>query len=1091
MEKNARSGNILRTMARAKILTFAFTILITLFLISNTAALANPAAVYCSEMKKEFGGYEYKIEKDNFGNEIGICVVEGKEFDEWSFFEGKEGKDYSYCEKKGYETKEGKNGGSAICAGKTKTISENGKTALSAGEEKSVEELMDLKDKLGGAIPSKPIAEKSIVKSSLSKGILGSTYDQKDYPFWDWRNPPAGTQYALSNFAFSDTNNGWVTSVKNQLTCGSCWSFATHAAVEAKYEIGQNNSRLNSDLSEQHSVSCDKGCYVSLPAVCQQGCSGGFLDLALKFMKLNGTIDENCFKYVNSDASCSNRCADYANRLWTITDYTTTWPDGGAQTWLTINETKQWLIDYGPMAAGMYMETSSDPGNNIYRCTSDTTAPNHAVLLVGYNDTGNPATSYWICKNSWGTGWGDGGSGFFKLGFNECNFTYEFDYANSVNAPANFKPLITLNSPADGYSTQGTLITFNFSVYNKNATNSTCDLLVNGVIVNSTFSVSLPYPILNGTSSILTYNLSGGSYNWSINCWEKDIGIINSSSTRAIMTADFTPPFIALTSPANTSYNTKELLVNITNSSDAASIWWYNGTTNLTYSSPLLYNFSEGSNTIIAYANDSAGNLNQTSLTFAIDSISPQIAFSLPTNDSGTILTQDYILINVTASDANLANITIRLYNSTGLVNSTNSTTSPLYVNFSTNADTIYYFNATAYDTFGNYNHTETRNVSVDARFPVLTVISPVNNSWYNAGKFNVSINENGLCWYSLNNGILNMSMSTSDNQRFYATNSSLSEGAYNATYYCNDSQNRLNVSSVVFFNIDKTTPTVTLIEPEDGASYIGTTTISFKYEVTDNTNVSQCALVINDDIKKYNSSAIDMSETNSISKSISAGDYDWSINCTDIAGNVGASVTRDLAIEHEDGGSGGGGGGGGLTGTTYTASESALLSGEGYTKALTQNDEVKFSIKGTNHTLKIEKITSSSAIIIISSNPINITLSVGESRKVNLTSKDYYDLYVKLESIASNKANVTIKAVYEMIPVLPAITQNITGKSNFTTARTNETIFETQKGASTTKIIIVIAIIVLAGFAGFLVYYLVKRKDLTKRVFAAVTSRA
>jgi aminopeptidase C len=51
------------------------------------------------------------------------------------------------------------------------------------------------------------------------------------------------------------------------------------------------------------------------------------------------------------------------------------------------------------------------------RSKSSSAAAGHAVVLIGYNNTG----SYWIVKNSFGAFWGNGG--FFKAGGNvltEC-----------------------------------------------------------------------------------------------------------------------------------------------------------------------------------------------------------------------------------------------------------------------------------------------------------------------------------------------------------------------------------------------------------------------------------------------------------------------------------------------------------------------------------------------------------------------------------------------------------------------------------------------------------------------------------------------
>jgi len=44
---------------------------------------------------------------------------------------------------------------------------------------------------------------------------------------------------------------------------------------------------------------------------------------------------------------------------------------------------------------------------------------NHAVLLVGYNKD-SWGQQYWIVKNSWGTGWGQGGYIHMKMGENSC-----------------------------------------------------------------------------------------------------------------------------------------------------------------------------------------------------------------------------------------------------------------------------------------------------------------------------------------------------------------------------------------------------------------------------------------------------------------------------------------------------------------------------------------------------------------------------------------------------------------------------------------------------------------------------------------------
>jgi len=114
------------------------------------------------------------------------------------------------------------------------------------------------------------------------------------------------------------------------------------------------------------------------------------------------------------------------------------------------------------------------------------------------------------------------------------------------------------------------------------------------------------------------------------------------------------------------------------------------------------------------------------------------IQFVSPTTASGNY-SQNFILANVTGS--NFVNMTIRLFNSIGLINSSTSTSSPLFVNFSGLANGYYYLNATAYGLFGNPNSTETRAYLLDTTAPIIDLLTPVNNTYSNASIVNFTAN--------------------------------------------------------------------------------------------------------------------------------------------------------------------------------------------------------------------------------------------------------------------------------------------------------------------------------------------------------------
>ena len=128
----------------------------------------------------------------------------------------------------------------------------------------------------------------------------------------------------------------------------------------------------------------------------------------------------------------------------------------------------------------------------------------------------------------------------------------------------------------------------------------------------------------------------------------------------------------------------------------------------------------------------------------------------------------------------------------------------------------------------------------------------------------------------------------------------------------------------------------------------------------------------------------------------------------------------------------GGGGGGGGTTkisAKTYEPTIEEVSALAGYTQTLSKDDKIKFTFfdeRNQNHTLTLNSITSNSISLIIQSNPIKLTLGVGQSAKLNLTNENYYNLYIKLNSIKDSKADITIQTIHEEIPK-----QSITGQAS------------------------------------------------------------
>ncbi|MEB3335612.1 MAG: C1 family peptidase [Cyanobacteriota bacterium] len=206
---------------------------------------------------------------------------------------------------------------------------------------------------------------------------------------------------APASFDLRNVGGGnFITPVKDQGSCGSCVAFGSVATVEGTYRRQLNNPTFAVDLSEAHLFYC-------IARAQGRNCSNGWwCDKGLDAFKTDGVVDEACYPYVAGDQNCSNRCADWQNRLTRIS---------GWRTLTSVSDMKEWIATKGPLscAFSVYNDFYSYR-SGVYRHVSGAFAGGHCVSCIGYNDAGR----YWICKNSWGSKWGE--KGFFRIGYGEC-----------------------------------------------------------------------------------------------------------------------------------------------------------------------------------------------------------------------------------------------------------------------------------------------------------------------------------------------------------------------------------------------------------------------------------------------------------------------------------------------------------------------------------------------------------------------------------------------------------------------------------------------------------------------------------------------
>lgn len=196
---------------------------------------------------------------------------------------------------------------------------------------------------------------------------------------------------------------------------GTCWAHATTAVVEARINLENNNANKDYDFSEAYLANNVPG----------SGWNGGW-----PFEGSRGALQW----WTSHTVPTENNLYRTKINDWDFVTNDRSFSNSNINAKVSAIQTA--LHEKGPLVAVMYVHNDFKYYTQGIYEHSGPDAPsnkpiNHAVTIVGYNDYRN----YWICKNSWGTGWGE--QGYFRIKYGEVNIE---DITAWAKAKTDFTP---------------------------------------------------------------------------------------------------------------------------------------------------------------------------------------------------------------------------------------------------------------------------------------------------------------------------------------------------------------------------------------------------------------------------------------------------------------------------------------------------------------------------------------------------------------------------------------------------------------------------------------------------------------------------
>ena len=456
--------------------------------------------------------------------------------------------------------------------------------------------------------------------------------------------------------------------------------------------------------------------------------------------------------------------------------------------------------------------------------------------------------------------------------------------------------------------------------------------------INSTYGVNdCSGWVLNNTATSYNYNhlktITGGIYNKSFsqtsNSGQHDIiiyavdstDLINDSETTFFYVDESIPPLVYLENPINSSTEDNAFVIfeyNVTdNEGDIANCSLIiNGTineTDYTIRESITQAFGssglkDGDYLWSVSCTDEVGNTNNSeTITFTIlDTSAPLISLFEPSNETNSN-NDDFVFEYGVSDGYDLANCSLII---NGAIEKVDTNITSNFERFSvynlTTGQYLWSINCTDNSPSKNTGASATfvLDVSIESVPPFINLVSPNNNFIDRDGEIDFTFNATDLNNASglsscklIINGLIVQTRTNFVEGSSQIFNWTLEDGEYIWGVNCTDNFWNEGASDTMNLTVslDLSAPVITLLTPD----YIleqNNSTILFSFNVTDDSSIDNCSLILNDII---NETSFNISiGTNSFLKWISDDSYNWKIECYDNLSNNGSSTYWNLTID-------------------------------------------------------------------------------------------------------------------------------------------------------------------------------------------------